>query len=250
MYKFSLIIPSYNIEEFYSRFFNSMNNIPNDVEVIFINDKSTDNTQTLIENFIDDKVNMRLINHKKNKGLGGALNTGIANMTTKWYFHVDPDDVIMSNFYSEIKKKISKEKDLMLIRYKFMYRTKEKTFKPSFIERNYFKIAFGWSCGINIEKFGKPKFKEHFKMEDMDMFGRLYKSANGKEGFINKYLIEYTIDRDGSIMNNIGEQTLKDWIVAFNNLDRNKDYKGIRQTLYKMNVKRKIWKHKKNKNIL
>ncbi|CAM9115341.1 glycosyltransferase family 2 protein [Mycoplasma todarodis] len=123
MYKFSLIIPAYNIEEFSKRFFDSMKNISDDVEVIFVNDKSTDNSEALINKFVKDKINMRLINHKKNKGLGGALNTGIDNMSTKWYFHVDPDDVITKDFAIEIKKKIASNSNAMLIRYKFMYRT-------------------------------------------------------------------------------------------------------------------------------
>ncbi|CAM9115423.1 hypothetical protein [Mycoplasma todarodis] len=86
-------------------------------------------------------------------------------------------------------------------------------------------------------------------MEDMDMFGRMY-SSNGREEFINKYLIEYTIDRENSIMNNIDLQTLEDWKIAFSNLVQNKDYKGIKETLYKWVVKNKIRKQSKRNEVL
>ncbi len=248
MYKFSLIIPAYNISSFSERFFASLKSFGEEAEIIFVNDFSKDDTQKIIEKFIRGKGNMKLINHKENKGLGGALNTGVDAMTTSWYFHIDPDDVIKSNFYEEILKALKENSNAILLRYKFMFRTDDKTFKPSIVERNYFKIAFGWSCGINISKFGKPRFKEHFKMEDMDMFGRQYKKTKFEEKFINEYLVEYTIDRDESIMNNIDKKTLKNWEIAFENLCSNPDFNGIKAFLYKKVVKRKIKKQNKKIN--
>ncbi len=246
MYIFSLVIPSYNISNFSDRFFKSLEHISEEVEVIFVNDCSTDNTKALIEKFIKTKTHMRLINHKVNKGVGGALNTGIKSMTTNWYFRLDPDDVILPPFLKYIKRAIIANPNAKLIRYKFMYRTEQKTFKPFFIERIYFKMAFGWSCGINVEKFGTPNFKEHFKMEDMEMFGRQYRKTTETEVFINKFLVEYTVDRNESIMNNIDESTFRDWTLAFENFSGNKDISSLRQNLYKLYIKRKLKKYKKH----
>jgi glycosyltransferase involved in cell wall biosynthesis len=50
-----------------------------DLEIILINDCSTDNTQDLIEKYIGDypEHDMKLFNHEKNKGKGAAIHTGI-----------------------------------------------------------------------------------------------------------------------------------------------------------------------------
>ncbi len=70
------------------------------IEIIVVNDGSSDSSQSIIEQF--DNVN--LINHKENKGLSAARNTGIKFAKGKYIHFLDDDDIINQSFYSSLVK--------------------------------------------------------------------------------------------------------------------------------------------------
>lgn len=83
---FSIIIPAFNEAKIINKTLNSLlelnYNIKN-FEVIVVNDGSTDNTQSIIQEFVFrniKKINIKLIN-QKNSGKASALNTGIKSTT-------------------------------------------------------------------------------------------------------------------------------------------------------------------------
>ncbi len=240
MYKFSLIIPCYNIANFKEGLFTSLDKLSENVEVILVDDKSTDDTVELIKKYIKGKKNMQLLEHEVNKRQGGALNTGIKKMSTNWFFRFDPDDLLRDNYEKEITKAIEKNPNAKLIRFKFLFVKNKKIKKPNFFESFFFKIGFGWSCAYNIKLFGKPDFKQDFIMEDLEMFARQYKKSKHKEIFINKYLIEYTIDREDSTMHTVNENMMQDWKEAINTYIENKDIKGIRPCIYSLFTRARI----------
>ena len=89
--KFSVIIPAYNIENLISRSINSvLNQTYKDYEVIVVNDCSTDNTLKEIQRF----NNIEVINHDRNKGLGGARNSGIKVANGEFIIFLDGDDYL------------------------------------------------------------------------------------------------------------------------------------------------------------
>ena len=74
--KVSIIVPCYNVDKYISDFIESiLQQSYKNIEVIFINDGSTDNTESIINNYMDNlKVNMEVrYVYQKNKGLGGAI---------------------------------------------------------------------------------------------------------------------------------------------------------------------------------
>lgn len=81
--KISVIAPAHNeqelIEEFITRTSNTLkkNNLKG--EILIINDGSTDNTLKIIQNMQNKIKNLRVVSHKKNKGLTSAIITGIEN---------------------------------------------------------------------------------------------------------------------------------------------------------------------------
>lgn len=65
--------------------------ITNDYEVIIINDGSKDSTQKVAEGLQKKYKHLLLVNHKKNRGYGGALQTGFKKATKEWIFYTDGD---------------------------------------------------------------------------------------------------------------------------------------------------------------
>ncbi|RYM34013.1 glycosyltransferase [Brumimicrobium glaciale] len=97
----SVIIPIYNVEQYLSECLESLllhNDAAflNEIEIIGIDDCSPDNSASIFNNFIENfpDYNIKLIRHKKNKGLGGARNTGIRASKGKYILFLDSDDTL------------------------------------------------------------------------------------------------------------------------------------------------------------
>ena len=75
-YKVSIIIPVYNVDKYINRCIESIiNQTYKNIEIIIINDGSTDNSGKIIENYLQDK---RIVyKSKKNEGLSAARNDGL-----------------------------------------------------------------------------------------------------------------------------------------------------------------------------
>lgn len=93
--KISVIIPAFNTEKYISECINSllMNKIEN-LEVIAINDGSTDNTGLILDAFDDLRVK---VIHTENKGQSSARNTGVAASTGDYVIFLDSDDKLADN---------------------------------------------------------------------------------------------------------------------------------------------------------
>lgn len=92
----SLIIPCYNIENVCKMFFDSLiKQTYTDIELIFVNDGSTDNTEEVLLSYkkVLEELGYKFIYiFQKNKGLGGAINTGLKCFTGDYLCWADPDD--------------------------------------------------------------------------------------------------------------------------------------------------------------
>ncbi len=87
----SVIIPTYNREKTIVRAINSvLNQTYKDIEILVIDDCSTDNTEEIVRNLNEDKITY--IKHTRNKGGGGARNTGIRLAKTGYVAFLDSDD--------------------------------------------------------------------------------------------------------------------------------------------------------------
>ncbi|RJF58402.1 glycosyltransferase family 2 protein [Serratia inhibens] len=94
-----IIVPVYNQVEVIHDFLKSASDIDEGlVNVILVNDGSTDGTELEITKYISDykKNNFHLIN-KCNGGVSSARNTGIKNTNSQYIWFCDPDDIIKSD---------------------------------------------------------------------------------------------------------------------------------------------------------
>ena len=88
----SVIVPSYNSECYLSKCIGTLVESGNDIEVIIVNDGSTDGTAALADRLAEQYAPAVRVVHQVNKGHGGAVNTGIASATGKYIKVVDSDD--------------------------------------------------------------------------------------------------------------------------------------------------------------
>ena len=97
MAKVSIIIPVYNTEKHLKECLNSViNQTLKDIEIICVNDGSTDNSSKILEEYAQKDERIKVIN-QENKGLSGARNTGLRYITSEYCYFLDSDDYIEPN---------------------------------------------------------------------------------------------------------------------------------------------------------
>jgi len=68
-----------------------LSKICEDYEVIVVNDCSKDNTKEVVEAVMKEDSHIKLINHEKNQGYGGAVKSGLYAAKFDWVFFTDGD---------------------------------------------------------------------------------------------------------------------------------------------------------------
>ena len=110
MPKVSVIIPVYNAQDYLGRCLDSVcNQTLKDIEIICVNDCSTDNSLNILNEYAEKYPNMKVIDCKVNGGESVARNIGLDNATGEYLGFVDNDDEIDLDFYEKLYAK-AKEK--------------------------------------------------------------------------------------------------------------------------------------------
>ena len=112
MYKISIIIPVFNVEDYIDNAFQSIYNQTfnfEDLQIIFIDDNSTDNSLEIIEKYANKYKNVISIHLDKNSGTAGKpRNIGMSHATADYIMFLDPDDLFTDDacriLYDEIIK--------------------------------------------------------------------------------------------------------------------------------------------------
>lgn len=92
--KVTVIIPSYNHGRYITRALNSViNQSFSNLEILIIDDGSTDNTSEIIKNIIKNDSRIKYI-YQSNSGLSSARNLGLDHASGQWIQFLDADDVI------------------------------------------------------------------------------------------------------------------------------------------------------------
>lgn len=91
---FSIIVPVYNVEKYIKKCLDSIHSQSfGDFEVIIVNDGSPDNSQVIIDRFVEKDHRMKSY-QKPNGGLSDARNFGVTKATGEYLLFVDSDDFI------------------------------------------------------------------------------------------------------------------------------------------------------------
>lgn len=108
MINLSVIVPVYNIEKYVDKCLKSLiNQTYKDMEIIVVDDGSTDNSGIICDKY-KEKLENILIIHKENNGLVSARKTGLEYAKGKYVTYVDGDDWIDTDAYERIMEIMNK----------------------------------------------------------------------------------------------------------------------------------------------
>lgn len=118
MFLLSIIIPIYNVEKYIEHCFNTLlPQVDLEMEVICIDDGSTDNSYNICQKYAAKYPNLYLYK-KKNEGVASARNIGLRKAQGKYIAWVDPDDYVSPEWAQSIRNILVKEKpDCLLFDY-------------------------------------------------------------------------------------------------------------------------------------
>ena len=89
----TIVVPCYNEEENIPAFFQGLLAFARerDFEVIAVNDGSRDGTRKILEELERTEPGLRVISHKRNRGYGAAIKTGLRAVETEFAITIDAD---------------------------------------------------------------------------------------------------------------------------------------------------------------
>ena len=109
----SVIVPVYNVEEYLEECLESIRQQTfTDIEVILVNDGSTDGSREICEQYCEKDSRFRLIN-QENQGQSVARNRGVKESVGQYIMFVDSDDVINTNVLEVLLPYMKKDVDIV-----------------------------------------------------------------------------------------------------------------------------------------
>lgn len=171
----SIVVPAYNVEDYIDNCLKSIikQDTKYNIEVIVINDGSTDKTYERICKYNDDK-RIKIIN-QKNKGFSGARNVGIDTACGKYIMFVDSDDLLLDNSIDRLLD-VAFKYDVDVVQGGYEYFNNEKTISKisykSMSEKGDLKAdmsklpGFPWGKVYKNCLFNKVRFPLNYWFED------------------------------------------------------------------------------------
>lgn len=246
--KISIVIPCYNVALYVQQCIHSVvKQTYSNIEIIVVNDGSTDNTLAILKEFEKNDQRIILVN-QQNQGLSAARNTGIALATGKYITFVDSDDWLALNYLEELVKPLN-QFDLSICSY-------NKVFKNSIVKR-LLNLSGAFSTqqiqrrmvGLLGSELKDPSAADSL----VTVWGKLYKTSqlkhkisfvstkligtedllfnlkyldNVKEVFvIDKPLYFYRKYNDISLTNTYKKDLFEKWLVLFMNVEAHIQHK-------------------------
>ena len=242
----SIIVPIYNAEKYLSKCINSLiNQTKKEIEIILINDGSTDRSEEIINNYRDERIKYF---KNENQGIGKTRNFGIEKATGKYLMFVDSDDYLKEDACEILFKKAEKEKlDLVICNY---YKVDEETDKKEIIEIKEFKntkLKDNKELLLNVNlapwnklykrdliKKNKIKFVENLKYEDAPFVVETMDKAK-RIGQVTEALNYYVIHKNSETT--IRDEKIFDIINIVDIIrDYFKEYEWTREVIDEMTI--------------
>lgn len=202
MKKISIIVPVYNTAKYLNKCIKSLlNQTLEDIEIILINDGSTDESDTIIKKYKDKRIKYI---HKKNKGIGKTRNLGIESANGEFLSFIDSDDYVEPDFCEKMYDKAIKDDcDIVICDFykdidNALEHIKIESFKDNSLKINpniLNKVNLGPCNKIykkNLFENKNNRFVENLKYEDAPFVCKMLISAK-KIGKVDEYLAHYVI---------------------------------------------------------
>ena len=128
MTKISIIVPIYNVEKYLKRSLDSLvNQTLKDIEIILVDDGSTDNSHKIAEGYKKNYSNVLLVT-KENGGLSDARNFGLQYASGEYIAFVDSDDYVESQMFERMYN-LSENGQKKIIESNFLWEFPDKKVK-------------------------------------------------------------------------------------------------------------------------
>ncbi len=217
----SVIIPCYNAVKFIEQCMKSLENQTIGIdclELIFVNDASTDDTLAYLDSFskkYPDSV--KVIDSKENRHQGGARNIGLMSATGKYVAFADDDDILEDTMLKKLYDKAESEQCDMVVCYAKRHELKElssvemgRTGKPdetieitndekriAFLKRDVNRAIWNKLYKRTVLTENKITFLEHMNYDDI-YFSGLVKQYVCKVGFCEEYLYHHIVHSEAA----------------------------------------------------
>lgn len=221
----SIIIPVYNGENYIKKCIKSvLEQTYSDIEVIIIDDGSSDNTKKVCTSFLDD--NRVRYYYQDNAGLSSARNKGIKMAHGKWIMFVDSDDWV-SPYFCEFSVASVKKTNAELGLFKY---TVVRSDTPNELNQDINKVTkirpitetealaliiddnkvgnYAWNKIYKYSLFDNLKFPVNKKFEDLGLMYKIIDHARNYV-YVDKSLYFY-VQRNDSLMHSLNEQDIID----------------------------------------
>lgn len=202
----SIVVPIYNAENYIERCINSIiNQNYKNIEIILVNDGSTDNSLKICETFaLNDK--RIIIISQKNMGVSTARNAGINVAKGDYISFVDSDDTIENNYIQELVDNSNSGKaDVVICGYNDIYTNNKKIENKLSddiklngkisddyaILKKYLKYPFLKIYKMNLLKENNINFPIHFTDAEDQVFNFKIFSLAKNYNFVNESLYNY-----------------------------------------------------------
>lgn len=190
----SIIIPAYNSAEWIEECLKSIPKRP-DIEIICIDDGSTDNTHKKIVDYMEeyDRIGT-LINLKENKGVSYARNQGINEAKGEYILMLDSDDYIYPDVFNDIVDNyLDKTYDLVFYNIEgnnmFVYNSTRENYTRKYGNFKFIKREFLGDLRYTVGKQYAEDKELHLKL--ISKFPRCV--------FTKKVMYHYNYPRKGSL---------------------------------------------------
>lgn len=140
MVKVSVVVPVYNASAYLAQCMDSLvRQTLSDIEVICINDGSTDDSSEILKKYAAEDGRFRVIS-QENRGVSAARNRGMAEAQGKYIGFVDADDWISPDFYEKLYQAA-------------------RQFLRTFIVQNNIEVELPYDKKVKFYIFGFPLLK-------------------------------------------------------------------------------------------
>lgn len=240
--KISVIVPVYNTAKYVESSVRSiMNQTYKNLEIICVNDGSTDNSMEILMR-LKTEDNRIVIIDKQNEGLGLTRNKGMEIMTGEWVSFIDSDDTIREDTYEIVVKAIEEDPEIVHFGIQVVH---EDGTDPIKSDDEYYRIKHEGLMELTesmVIRSDHSASNKVFKKSIIDQYGLSFEKIHYEDfAFVCQYMsviksayyipdgLYYYLRRQGSIM----EATFKKTPHAIDHL---KSFNYICEFLHKHNL--------------
>lgn len=237
MKKLSIIVPVYNGEETIEKAIVSLLRQTEEVNIIVVNDGSTDRTEEIINDLKKDHDNI-FYYYKENSGISDTRNFGLSKVNTEYFGFLDSDDSVKEDMAYKMLKAIEENNaDICMSNFIWLYENGERKEAKDVGYKNKHEIlekmfATLWNKIYRTKWFKETgiSFPSGLRYEDASVLYRLAYEMD-KVAYVDEAFVDY-FQRKGSITHtfniNINDMIevfkgIKEYYIQKNSFDEYKD---------------------------